>query len=108
MENLNYTELKIQNSFKNENLKPNEMKTIFKYRTRMEIFGEHFRGGEEQVVWPLCTLHLDNQELSLQCPVIRKEIDVKGKLADIYKENISYDIIKTVSKISEYRKENSE
>ena len=108
MENLKYTELKIQNYFKDENLKPKEMKTIFRYRTRMEMFGENFRGGEDQVVCPLCKLHLDNQELSLQCPVIRKEIEVKGKLADIYKENISYDIIKTVSKISEYRRDNNE
>ena len=62
----------------------------------LKTFGENFRGAEEQVLCPLCKLHLDNQELSLQCPVIRKEIEVKGKLADIYKQNISYDIVETV------------
>lgn len=107
MENLKYTELKIQNYLKDEKLNLNEMKTIFRYRTRMEMFGENFRGGQEHVVCPLCNLHLDNQDMSLQCPVIRNNMEVKGEIADIYKEKISYDIIKTVSKISEYRKDNS-
>ena len=82
------------------------MKTVFKYRTRMEKYGENYRGGEDHVVCPLCKLHLDNQQMSLNCPVIRQAVDVKGEMADIFKDNISYEIIHTVSKISEYREEN--
>jgi hypothetical protein len=55
------------------------------------------------VVCPLCKLHLDSQQLSLQCPVIRIAIDVNG-----YRDNISYEIIHTVSKISEYREKNTD
>ena len=98
--------LKIQNYFKDDKLKPKDMKIVFKYRTRMEKFGENYCGGEDHVVCPLCKLHLDSQQLSLQCPVIRKAIYVNGEMSDIYRDNISYEIIHTVSKISEYREEN--
>ena len=66
----------------------------------MDKSGENYCGGEYHVVCPLC------QQLSLQCPVIRKVIDVNGDMSDIYRDNISYAIILTVSKISEYREEN--
>ena len=41
----------------------------------MERFGENFRGGQNMVVCPLCMLHLDSQDLSLQCPEVRKDIN---------------------------------
>ena len=108
MEKLRYSELKIQNYFLDEKLKPKEMKTLFRFRTRMEKFGENFRGGNDHVVCPLCKIHLDNQELSLQCPVLKEEVKVNGDLADIYQENINLEIIKTISRISDYRKEKIE
>ena len=54
---------------------------------------------------PLCGTHLDNQQLSMQCPVIKKNVTVKGDMSDIYKEDINIEIIQTISKISEFRKE---
>ena len=39
MENVNYIVLNIQNYLMDEKLSTNEMKTVFKYRTRMEKFG---------------------------------------------------------------------
>ena len=108
MEKLRYTDLKLQDYLKDGKLKAEEMKTLFKYRTRMENFGENFRGGEEYTVCPLCKLHLDNQEMSLQCPEIIKHVNVKGNLSDIYKHKISYDIVRTLTEISEYRKEKAQ
>ena len=107
MEKLRYSDLKLQDYLKDGKLKAEEMKTLFKYRTRMENFGENFRGGEEYKVCPLCKLHLDNQEMSLQCPEIIKHVNVKGNLSDIYKHKISYDIVRTLTEISEYRKKKS-
>ena len=98
-------ELKLQEYLKDGNLSQAEMKTTFRYRTRMENFGENYRGGRSQVVCPLCGTHLDNQQLSMQCPVIKKNVTVKGDMADIYKEDINIETIKTISKISEFRKE---
>ena len=108
MEKLRYSDLKLQDYLKDGKLKAEEMKTLFKYRTRMENFWENFRGGEEYKVCPLCKLHLDNQEMSLQCPEIIKHVNVKGNLSDIYKHKISYDIVRTLTEISEYRKEKAQ
>ena len=46
----------------------------------MEHLGENFRGTGGPAICPLCKLHLDNQEQSLQCKVVKSEITIKGKL----------------------------
>ena len=79
MENLQYKEIKMQNYLSSEKTIL-QKKIIFKYRTRMEDYGENFRGGARQVMCPLCQLHLDNQELIFQCQVIKSQIEVKGKI----------------------------
>ena len=52
MDNVSYRDLKMQNYLLDENLTSEEMKTVFKYRTRMEDYGENFRGGKTQVICP--------------------------------------------------------
>ena len=103
MSNVNYHSLKMQNYFSRSDISIQDKKTIFKYRIRMEPFGENFRGGAAAILCPLCHTHLDNQEMSFQCPIIKKEIDIKGNLNDIYKENIKIETIETIIKISRYR-----
>ena len=73
-------------------------------RTRMARFGENYRGTSGPNICPLCQTHPDNQQTSFQCKEIRKKIEIKGKLEDIYTENINEDTIKTVVKIMEIRK----
>ena len=85
-----------------------EKKTIFKYRVRMERFGENFSGGINPVMCPLCRLHLDNQEMGFQCPEIVKELKISGSLEDIYKEDIPIETIRTIAKISDIRKSRQE
>ena len=105
MDNVSYRDLKMQNYLLDENLTSEEMKTVFKYRTRMEDYGENFRGGKTQVICPLCSLHLDNQELSFQCQVIKDKLNVTGDVQNIYKENINVETVKAICKISGYRKQ---
>ena len=78
---------------------------LYKYRTRMKDYGESFRGGASQVMCPLCQLHLENQVLIFQCQAIKSQNDVKGKMKDLYKENIKTETIETIMKITELRKE---
>ena len=55
----------------------------------MERFGENLRGGQNMVMCPLCMLHLDSQDLSLQCPEVRKKINhTVGDIKEIYGEKI--------------------
>ena len=109
MKKLDYTDLEIQNYFLETNLKPDEIRTIFKYRTRMEKFGENFRAGKDRIMCPMCNSHLDNQELSLQCPVLKTanipEVH-NCDMEEIYKHNISTATIKTIYRITQFRKEN--
>ena len=105
MVNLNYAELKIQEYFLKEDLDNNQKKTIFKLRTRMENFGENFRCGKAHVICLLCGLHRDSQDLCLICPIIRQEIRSDGNISEIYGNEIQNDIIHTVIKVLEKRRE---
>ena len=104
MENLRYSSLKMQSYFSRDDIQPSEKKTIFKYRTRMERFGENFRGPNGPVCCPLCHTHLDNQQMSYQCPEIKQEVEIKGSYTDIFKDAIKLETIKTIVSISETRK----
>ena len=108
MDNVSYSELKLQKYFQNENLKAKEMRTIFRYRTRMEVYGENFRAGKAFTICPLCKLHIDSQELCFQCPVIKKELQLVGDISHIYKENIDPNLARDITRISDYRRETSE
>ena len=78
MKNVVYRDLTLQSYFSGEEFNSIQKKIIFKFRTRIERFGENFRGGEEKVTCPLCNLHLDNQEMSLQCPELKKINENRG------------------------------
>ena len=108
MSNLQYSSLDIQSYFTSSQLKQEDKRTIFRYRVKMARYGENFRGGANSIPCPLCKNHLDNQEMSFICPIIKKEIDIKGNSSDIYKENIHQDSIETILKISSFRKRNLE
>ena len=83
-------------------------RTIFRYRVRMENFGENYRGGAVSITCPLCNLHIDSQEMSFKCPIIRDMIDIKGDISDIYEEDIDKQTIQTILKITNYRKKSLE
>ena len=104
MSNVNYTSLKMQNYLSRSDLTQEEKKTIFKYRVRMEQYGENYRVGAPFIKCPLCHTHLDNQEMSFQCPIIRQEVDIKGNYSDIYNETIQSETIQTIVKITRFRK----
>ena len=104
MKNLNYDKLEMQDYLSCKHINISEKKTIFRYRTRMENFGENFRGGKTTAPCPLCHLHTDQQDISFQCTEIKKYIDVKGNISDIYKDTIDYEAMRTAIEISKYRK----
>ena len=105
MKNLKYGEdFEMQSYLTNCQTSIKQKITLFKYRTRMEIFGENFRNGKETVICPLCFKHPDNQESSFDCSVIRTAIQVSGNINDIFKDDIDIETIHTISNISEYRR----
>ena len=105
MESLYYSELKMQNYLKYGGITVNQKRGVFKWRTRMENFGENYRAGQDPISCPLCRNHLDNQALSVQCEVLQKEINPSRNISDIYKDDICIETIETVTKIAKYRKQ---
>ena len=74
MENLQYTEIKMQEYMKSKNIKLKEALNIFQARTRMAKFGENYRAGADYVMCPLCSEDLDNLKHSFQCKILKREI----------------------------------
>ena len=55
---------------------------------------------------PLCGLHLDNQAMAFNnCPVLKANITIKGKYEDLFKKNVSIELVKTLVNISKFREE---
>ena len=104
MNQLYYSELKLQEYFKIPGIETKEMLNLFKWRVRMAPLGENFRGNRENVLCPLCGNHLDSQPTFLQCEVIKKELTTNTKIEDIYVENVSLETAKTITRIEDTRK----
>ena len=106
MDNLSYSKLEMQKYLKLENLYASGARTLFRYRTRMANFGENFREGSTAVNCPLCGLHLDNQEMAFyNCPVIKANVKIRGQYEDIFKKNVSTELVNTLDNISKFREE---
>ena len=103
MNNLYYSELKLQNYFKIPGIQTKEVLNLFKWRVRMAPLGENFRGGNGVIVCPLCQNHLDNQNTIFQCEVLKKETDINCELKDIYCEDLRLQTAEKISKIEELR-----
>ena len=88
-----------------ENIHPDGIRSIFKFRTRMAPFGENFRGGKESAICPLCDNHIDSQSMSFSCPVLRSKIDIKCEMEEVYSDEISLETAETLRNIINVREQ---
>jgi hypothetical protein len=103
MDNVQYEELKIQEYFRLKGITVEQLRNIFKLRTRMAPFGNNFRGNQKSVNCPLCDDHVDDQVHGFQCPVIKEKIDINIDLKQIYRETITIEMAEIATKILETR-----
>ena len=103
MDNLHYGELKIQNYLKKENISVKEAQNLFRYRTRVAKFKENFKNNNAEIVCPLCSEHPNTQAYSVQCPIIRENVNIKGNYSEIFSEEISKEITQTLLEITKFR-----
>ena len=61
MKDIKYSEFKMQKYLELREMTASKAKVCFKFRVRMALFGENFRGGESTVMCPLCSSHPDGQ-----------------------------------------------
>ena len=104
MNNLEYKELKLQEYFQLPGIRIEQVREIFKFRTRMLTFGENFRGAKESVICPLCRSHADSQAWCLQCPAMMKELSSSVKLDGIYGDEVTIETAETIEEIMKIRK----
>ena len=70
----------------------------------MAPFGEEkFFGGGEFKMCPFCHSHFDNQKMEFQCENMKKGGTIKGIYDDIFKNDVTIDIMETLIKIEELR-----
>ena len=71
----------------------------------MAPLGENFRGGKESICCPLCSTHLDNQEMFFKCPEVKKKINAECGMEKIYIENVGVETANIVSRMLKAREE---
>ena len=84
MDDVIFTELKIQEYLVSEELSLSQKQNVFLFRTRMSDFHENFRGGNPSIPCKMCSFHLDSQNHSVNCEEIRKHLNMSGKYDEIY------------------------
>ena len=74
MKALHYTDIQLQEYMKSNRFTVEESQLIFSFRTKTAKFHGNYRGRSEPQMCPLCNLHLDNQELALECPAVKSDV----------------------------------
>ena len=103
MVNLRYTEVKAQDYLSIPGISASQAQNLFKWRVKMSKLGENFRGSRENIPCPLCGNHLDNQNMIFQCEVMKKEVNIKCKIEDIYQDTISLQTAINLEEIDQKR-----
>ena len=103
MENTFHSKLEMQSYLKLQNFTPDDAKMIFAYRSRMANFSENFRGPGGPKLCPLCSTHLDNQQMAFRCPEILPQLNKKGKYEGLFRTEIPLETVQNMRIISELR-----
>ena len=105
MENLFYTELKIQDYLTNQEITTSQKQIIFSFRTRMAKFAANF--GQTSPC-KICGMHIDCQMHSVNCYDTMSKVKTKGNYNEIYFNNISRETAKMLEDIMKIRKKKEE
>ena len=104
MENTFHSKLEMRNYLKSQNITPDDARMVFAYRTRMANFSENFRGPGGPKLCPLCSTHLDNQQMAFMCPEIKPNLG-KGKYEALFRDEIPMETIENLRIITKSRQE---
>ena len=103
MDNILYTELKIQDYLLSEEISVQQKRILFKFRTRMSNFEENFRGLNPPVPCKICCMHVDSQNHAVNCFETMKNVKVRGNYDEIFTNSISVETAAMLEKILEFR-----
>ena len=103
MDNLLYTELKIQDYLVSEDISVKQKRILFQFRTRMSNFAENYRGPNPPVPCKICCMHVDSQNHAVNCVETMKNVKETGKYDDIFTTNIPAGTAVMIERILEFR-----
>ena len=87
-----------------EKINPDDARMIFSYRTRMANFSEHLWGPAGPKLCPLCSTHLDNQQMAFICPVVKPNLST-GKYEALFRDEIPMETVENLRRITKIREE---
>ena len=102
MKSLTYEKLELQDYL--TRLDVFEAKIVFRFRVRMAQFSDNFRGTTPPAPCPLCAKHLDLQEMSFLCPIVKEKMQINENYENIFKQQISNNLAKILVAIMKLRK----
>ena len=105
MRNHFYPELKPRTYLTLKNANIDQIRSIFRFRTRMANFGDNYKNRGDLIMCPLCHNHFDSQILSFQCTFYKDKLDINCDMKDIDTENITLDTARTVTEMMRLREE---
>ena len=108
MDNLVYTELKIQNYLISEEMSVSQKRNIFHFRTRMADFGQNFPAGFHTIPCKMCGLQTDCQTHSSNCYETMRKVKTRGIYNEIYTDNIGKNTALMLEQIKEVRTKQDE
>ena len=110
MDNLTYGDLEMQGYLKNEKIRVNQARSIFRFRTRMARFWEHFKGGRPPQPCPVCkeAQSVDTQSHSFQCGVINENLTGNGHYENLFGSRVDENTAKLVENIEKFREQFTE
>ena len=103
MNNLSYSALEMQDYLKNNEISTAQAKILFRVRTRMEKFGENFKGGKQTKPCPVCEESMDTQSHSFHCKVISRNISVNGNYEDMFTSKVDKMVAEDIERIVKFR-----
>ena len=104
MDNLIFTEPKMQDYLESDEISTAQKRNIFLYRTRMADYSENY--PESSTVKPcrMCGLHTDCQAHSFDCFETMKNTTKEGNYSEIFTNKISKETAILLEKITQIRK----
>ena len=103
MDDLCYTELKLQKYLKSDRIPVREAKNLYRYRVKVANFKANFGERYQSKGCPFCFVHLDTQPHAMQCVNVKDLVNTEGDYRKIFGENIPSNISKTLLNISKMR-----
>ena len=95
MSDISYSEFKMQNYLKNQDINSGQAKSLFKFRSRMVDVKCNFKNKFADLDCPLCKISPDTQEHLLKCEKIQeKNIEIKNNKTCEYKDIFKPDTTK--------------